>query len=120
MAQVVNISIDQGSDFSWSFDLSKLAPSANVANATPFASLMTEYDQPNTAVSFVCSLVGSNLTISLPHGTTANLVASANTYEPVGMSPTTWVYDAILVSPSNTVTRVVQGRAHIYPMVTPP
>lgn len=106
MAQVVNITIDQGSDFSFSFDLSKLAPSANVANCTVHASMVKELDEPNTSISFLTSLIGSELTITLTNAVTANL------------TPDTWVYDAVLIKDGTLKTRVVQGRARVDQAVT--
>lgn len=106
MAATVNISIDQGADFLYLFQVS--ANGINLLNATAYATMQTEYDDPNTAVAFTCSLVGSNVTITLPASTTA------------GLTPGTWVYDVLVKDNSgNVVTRCVQGRAFVLPGVTP-
>jgi hypothetical protein len=105
MATVLNLSLDQGADFTYVFQLN--ANNVNLANATPYASMATEYDNPNTRVNFAASLTGANLTISMSANVTANL------------TPQTWVYDAGVVDTANTVTRCVQGRIRVSPGVTP-
>lgn len=100
MANTVNITIDQGSQFSYTFQFGSLP-----ANCVPFAAMKTEYSN-TTVVPFSANVSGSNLSISMPWTQTANLI------------PGTWVYDVIVVA-ANVVTREVEGRIHVNPRVTP-
>lgn len=104
MAATVNITLDQGSVFTYTFQLQGTA-SVNIQTSNAYASMKTEYDSTNS-VAFSSNLVGANLTISMTANVTANLTAG------------TWVYDAILVDSTNTVERVVQGRVTVTPQVT--
>jgi hypothetical protein len=106
MASVVNISIDQGSEFTYEFQLPGTGY-LNLTNVTPMASMRTEYDSANVSY-FTSTISGANVTISMGSTETANLTAG------------TWVYDVILVDSSNNVQRAVQGRAWVFPMVTVP
>jgi hypothetical protein len=105
MAATVLIDIDCGSDFSHTFELARLAPGANVTNATPTATMALEFGS-NTTVSFGASLVGSNLTITLSANVSSPLVTD---------SEQTWVYDAKLSYANGSVLRVVEGRVHLHP-----
>lgn len=106
MATTINLQMDQGADFIYMFQIN--ASGVSLSNATPYASMMTEYDNPNTLVSFAPTLLGSNLTIVMTAAQTANL------------TPGTWVYDVVVHDgSSNLVTRCVQGRIRVSPQVTP-
>jgi hypothetical protein len=106
MATTINLDMDQGADFIYLFQIS--ANGVNLTNATPYATMMTEYDNPNTAVNFTAALAGSNLTITMAANVTGNL------------TPQTWVYDVVVKDhTANLVTRCVQGRIRVRPQVTP-
>jgi hypothetical protein len=107
MASTINLTIDQGSQFSYLFELAG-SSQIDLTNAVPYAAMKQEYGSPaNTSIPFSTSMTGANVTISMPWSQTANL------------APGTWVYDMIVVSgSSNTVIRAVQGRVHVTPRVT--
>lgn len=108
MAATVIIDIDCGSDFSYTFELARLAPHANTANATPVVKMTPEYGS-NVEVSFGASLSGSNLSISLVANSSLGLTTD---------SDKTWVYTGSLVYANGSTIRVVQGRAHLHPQVS--
>ncbi len=105
MAAVVNLSIDQGSKFEYLFQLSGAAQ-MDLTDAAVRGAMKSEYES-NNAILFTSSIVGSNVTISLTSGQTANL------------NPGTWVYDVIVINQANDVIRAVQGRVTVTPQVTP-
>jgi hypothetical protein len=107
MASTVNIDIDQGSLFQYTFELQEsLTSLINLSGATASASMLPEYDSPDTPTVFTASLTGSNVVISLSSGETAGLPA-----------PNTFVYDVFVTDTSNNALMVVKGRARIHPQV---
>lgn len=106
MADTVNLILDQGSTFTYTFEL---GGSLDLSGMTPYASMKPEYDS-NTSVPFTAVLIGANLKISMTSTTTSNTSL---------VWPGVWVYDAIVVDSTNTVDRVVQGHITITPQVTP-
>lgn len=103
MASVVNITVDQGSTFSYLFELQgTITP-----GSTAFAAMKKEYFSNDTPIPFGVDLTGANLTITMSSGVTSNL------------TPGTWVYDALVVDASNVVIRTVEGRVKVTPRVTP-
>lgn len=109
MAATINIIIDQGSDFEYVYELMANGVPQDTTGLSVKASMKPEYTSTNS-VLFTSSLSGSNLTLSMPANTTANLNA-------IGPVPGTWVYDAILYS-NTTLQRVIQGRVQVTPQVT--
>jgi len=96
MAQVFNIFIDQGADFSQEFGIE-----GDLAGGEVSGKMRRHYESTN-AVAFTCSsnTSASSITIQLNHVETGNLV------------PGHYVYDVnIAYSGPNTVQRIIEGLA---------
>ncbi len=107
MASTVNIDIDQGSVFQYTYELTiPQASLINIGTATAVAAMKPEYDSPDDPTFFAATLNGSNVTISLASNATALLPA-----------PNTYVYDVFLRDASNNALMVARGRARIHPQV---
>lgn len=101
-----NIDLDQGSDFSWLFELTLNKLPQDTTGLTVKSAMRRDYDNA-TAIPFTVAHVGSNVTISLTSAQTASL------------RPGNWVYDVIMINPGpNTVSRVVDGIVRVNPGVT--
>lgn len=108
MAQKVNITIDQGTTFSYPF--TALDTNGEIRDLTVYtanAQLRKAYASSN-ATSFTCTVSSTdpNLVISLTANQTANIIAGR------------YVYDVQLQSNTNAVTRYVEGIATVTPRVT--
>lgn len=109
MAATVLIDIDCGSDFSYNFELARLAPTANVSGVANAVVTMTPEYGSNVRVTFGNSLSGSNLAITLAANSSANLAIEQDA---------TWLYDARLNYANGATIRVVEGRVHLHPEVS--
>lgn len=109
MAVKLNITIDQGSDFSVNLDLTNETTEQpiDLTGYTGRAQFRKSVYSTNST-SFGVNLGGNTgvLTLSLP------AASSSNVY------PGRYLYDIEIVSPSNTVTRVVEGIVTITPEIT--
>ena len=108
MASKTNITIDQGTTFSYPFTL--LDTNGDVRDLTVYtanAQLRKAYTS-TTATSFTCttSNTSPNLVISLTANQSANVVAGR------------YVYDVQLRSNTDIITRYVEGIATVTPRVT--
>jgi hypothetical protein len=108
VAQKVNITIDQGTTFSYPFTL--LDTNGDVRDLTTYtanAQLRKAYTSTN-ATSFTCvtSNTDPNLVISLTANQSANVVGGR------------YVYDIQLRSNTDIVTRYVEGIVTVTPRVT--
>lgn len=108
MAQKVNITIDQGTTFSYPF--TALDTNGEIRDLTVYtanAQLRKAYASTN-ATSFTCTVSNTdpNLVISLTANQSANVVAGR------------YVYDITLTSNANIVTRHVEGIVTVTPRVT--
>lgn len=108
MATRLNITIEQGSTFSLTFDV-------NDADGTPFdldghtvtGQMRKHYNTTNAAISFTTGIANTNeITLSLTATQTADIVADK------------YVYDIEMDDGSNTITRVVEGVVYVTPEVT--
>lgn len=107
MANKSLIVIDQGSSFNLTFDITFSVEGANLLAYTCNAYMKKHYGSANS-VTFTTNVADSNsVTISLTAAETANIAAGR------------YVYDVTVTSPSNTVTRIVEGVATVTPAVTP-
>lgn len=107
MARKFNLTIDQGADYSFSFELlDQNGDALDVTGYSGRAALKPWYSYGNT-VNFAVTLTTGNFAISMTANTTASIEAGR------------YVYDAELErdSDSNT-TRVVEGLVTIEPQVT--
>lgn len=109
MAIVSNLAIDQGTTYSVTISVTDDTGSArNLAGYTGRAQLKKSY-YTNTNTAFTVNINnpgGGEIIMSLTASQTSNLKAGR------------YVYDLELVSNTNTVERVVEGIATIYPEVT--
>jgi hypothetical protein len=107
MATKANISIDQGTDFRTTIDLTDEAGNdLDLTVYTPSAQLRRWYSS-TTAVDFGAQINNGEIVLTMNSVTTANLTQSR------------YVYDVILTNnSSNTVTRVVEGIVTVNPRVT--
>lgn len=106
MATKANITIDQGSSFNTTINLTDDA--GNLLDLTGYSaeSQIRRWYTSNTAIDFDTSLVDGTIGLSLSSNATANLVYGR------------YVYDVKLTDPSNTVTRVVEGIVTVTPGVS--
>lgn len=106
MALKRHISIDQGSTFSETIS----AKNANGVDITVTGyssnAQLRKYYSTNTYISFNTTVNTNTVTISLTALQTANIIAGR------------YLYDVVVTSPSNTVTRIVEGIATINPSIT--
>ena len=109
MAIVSNLTIDQGSTFQATIDVTDVEDNILVLTGyTVAAQLRKTYDS-NTATNFTGSVSNAALgqvTVSLTSTQTNALVAGR------------YVYDVEITSAGGTVTRVVEGQLEVTPGVT--
>ena len=107
MATYSNLYIDQGSNFEATIDLSQTVGTLDLVGYTGAATLAKSYDG-TTKGTF---LVTANTTKS-------ELVISMTSAETAVLKPGRYVYDVILRSPSDVITRVLEGQVDVTPGVT--
>ncbi|MDP7367464.1 MAG: hypothetical protein QGH83_09425 [Candidatus Pacebacteria bacterium] len=109
MAIVSNLTVDQGSTFSASIDITDTENNLlNLTGYTVAGQIRKTYDS-STAVDFTGSVSNAALgevTISLTATQTNALVAGR------------YVYDVEITSSGGTVTRVIEGQVEVTPGVT--
>ena len=109
MAIVSNLTVDQGSTFSASIDITDTENNLlNLTGYTVAGQIRKTYDS-STAVDFTGSVSNAALgevTISLTATQTNALIAGR------------YVYDAEITSAGGTVTRVLEGQIEVTPGVT--
>lgn len=111
MATKANISIDQGSTFTTTLDLTdENDDPINLAGYTANAQIRRWYSSTNAAAVFTAN-TGTNtaagvLTLSLTANQTSNLEFGR------------YVYDVNVADASNTITRIVEGIVMVTPRVT--
>jgi hypothetical protein len=109
MAIVSNLTIDQGSTFSASIDITDVEDNILVLTGYTVAAQIRKTYDSTTAVSFTGSVSNATqgeITISLTPAQTNALVAGR------------YVYDAEITSAGGTVTRVIEGQVEVTPGVT--
>jgi hypothetical protein len=109
MAIVSNLTVDQGSTFSASIDITDTENNLlNLTGYTVAGQIRKTYDS-STAVDFTGSVSNAALgevTISLTATQTNALIAGR------------YVYDVEITSAGGTVTRVIEGQVEVTPGVT--
>jgi hypothetical protein len=109
MAIVSNLTVDQGSTFSASIDITDTENNLlNLTGYTVAGQIRKTYDS-STAVDFtgsVSNAVLGEVTISLTATQTNALIAGR------------YVYDVEITSAGGTVTRVIEGQVEVTPGVT--
>lgn len=106
MAVKANITIDQGTDFSTSIDVTDDGGEpTDLTGFTGTAQLRKHYTSANSH-AFTVSVANGSVTLSMNSAITANISSGR------------YVYDCELASSSNVVTRIVEGIVTITPQVT--
>jgi len=109
MAIISNLTVDQGSTFSASIDITDTENNLlNLTGYTVAGQIRKTYDS-STAVDFtgsVSNAVLGEVTISLTATQTNALIAGR------------YVYDVEITSAGGTVTRVIEGQVEVTPGVT--
>lgn len=106
MAQKANITIDQGSDFATSIDVTDdNGDPTDLSGFTGAAQLRKHYTSSNS-FAFSVTVANGSVTLSMNSATTANITSGR------------YVYDCELTSGSNVVTRIVEGIVTVTPQVT--
>lgn len=101
MASKALLVIDKGTNFTYTFNTN-----TTITGYTCEASLRKHYTS-NTSIDFTTSIDDSNtVTISLAANATSNIADGR------------YVFDVIVTSPANTITRLLEGVALITPNVT--
>jgi hypothetical protein len=110
MATFLELYCDQGTDFSFTMDITNDDGTAvNVANYTFTSSIRKSYYSSRVTANMtvnVLSTANGNLAISMNSATTSNIKAGR------------YLYDVKMKNASNTVTRVVEGIITVYPQIT--
>ena len=109
MAIVSNLTVDQGSTFSASIDITDTEDNILVLTGYTVAGQVRKTYDSSTAVSFTASVSDAatgEVTISLTPAQTNALVAGR------------YVYDVEITSAGGTVTRVIEGQLEVTPGVT--
>ena len=109
MAIVSNLTVDQGSTFSASVDITDTEDNVLVLTGYTVAGQIRKTYDSSTAVSFSASVSNAStgeVTISLTPAQTNALVAGR------------YVYDVEITSAGGTVTRVIEGQLEVTPGVT--
>tara|TARA_Y100000310_G_scaffold134218_1_gene133206 strand:+ start:720 stop:1052 length:333 start_codon:yes stop_codon:yes gene_type:complete len=109
MAIISNLTVDQGSTFSASIDITDTEDNILVLTGYTVAAQLRKTYGSSTAVDFTASVSDAamgEVTISLTPAQTNALIAGR------------YVYDAEITSAGGTVTRVLEGQIEVTPGVT--
>jgi hypothetical protein len=109
MAAKANIVIDQGADFATTITVENENGVVDLSSYTARGQIRKHYTS-STAVDF-------NVTIEVPK-TEGKVTLSLTNAQTGAMEAGRYVFDAELVSASNTVSRLVEGIATVSPQVT--
>ena len=106
MANTVNLEVDQGITYSYSFEAQHAnGASFNVATYDLYAAFKKDF-QTKTSNEIEANAVNSNVTLT---------IASNTTYL---LTPGDYVYDVMAVDGSNNVFKLLHGMLHIVPSAT--
>lgn len=109
MAIKANLVIDQGTDFSATIDVSDSAGQTyDLTDHTVASQMRKNYASASAAASFGASHNSANGQITL---TLTNAITES-------IEPGRYLYDVEITSPSNTVSRVVEGIVTVTPGMT--
>jgi hypothetical protein len=110
MANQVELFCDQGTDFSYTIDLSNDDGTAlNVANYTFSSSIRKSY---------YSSGVTANLTVSITDAANGNVRLSMNSATTANIKAGRYLYDVKMQDATNTISRVIEGIITVYPQIT--
>ena len=106
MAVKANITIDQGTDFATSIDVTDdNGDPTDLSGFTGAAQMRKHYTSSNS-YAFSVAVANGSVTLSMNSATTANITSGR------------YVYDCELTSSSNVVSRIVEGIVTVTPQVT--
>ena len=106
MAEKANITIDQGTDFSTSLDVTDdNGDPTDLSGFTGAAQMRKHYTSSNS-YAFTVAIANGSVTLSMNAATTGSITNGR------------YVYDCELTSGSNVVTRIVEGIVTVTPQVT--
>lgn len=109
MANVVNLYIDQGSDFSAEFTLENDdGTPMNLTNFTPYSQFRKNYG----------SVIGYNFTATVTNSLLGKVVLSFTGAQSSAIRSGRYLYDIEVVNSLNQKTRVVEGVITINPEIT--
>ena len=110
MASFVELSLDQGTDFSVNIDLTNDDGSViNVTNYTFSSSIRKSYYSANTTANLIVTIASAangNVALTMNAATTANIKAGR------------YLYDVKMTNDNNTTSRVIEGIITVYPQIT--
>lgn len=110
MASFVELSCDQGTDFSVNIDLTNDDGSTiNVTNYTFSSSVRKSYYSANTTANLtvaIASAANGNVALSMNAATTANIKAGR------------YLYDIKMKDSANVTSRVIEGIITVFPQIT--
>lgn len=109
MAIYANLTVDQGTDFDASVD---------VTDANGLGVDLTTYTYFGQVRKTYNSLTAVDFTITLDPNAPYSLIISLSADQTNAMKPGRYVYDVEVVSPTNQVTRVLEGQLELTPSVT--
>lgn len=110
MANQVELYCDQGTDFSYTLDLSNDdGTSLNVAGYA-FASSIRK--------SYFSSSVTANLTVTVLSAANGNVKLSMNSATTANIKAGRYLYDVKMTDTANTTFRVMEGVITVYPQIT--
>lgn len=110
MASYLELSCDQGSNFSVNLDLTNDDGSTiNVTNYTFSSSIRKSYYSAN---------VTANINITVANASSGNVVLSMNSATTANIRAGRYLYDVKMLKPDTTVTRVIEGIITVSPQIT--
>jgi hypothetical protein len=110
MASFLELSCDQGTDFTVNLDLTNDDGSTiNVTNYTFSSSIRKSYYSSN---------VTANLTVTVANAASGNVVLSMNAATTANIRAGRYLYDIKMVRADSTKSRVVEGIITVFPQIT--
>lgn len=107
MASVVNIVMDQGSDFEFPFDVSDDDGIALDMSSHTIRAQMRRHSESANSISFsTAAYANGTVKLSMTAAQTANVESGY------------YLYDVEAVSTANVVSRLIQGKVRVTPEIT--
>lgn len=113
MANLYNVTIDQGSD--WYLTVTYKNPNGTPINLTGYTAALQLRSLPESPSAVLSLSTGSGITIT---GATGVVDIHATATQTRAIDEGTYYYDLEITSPATIVTRLIQGQAVVSPEVT--
>jgi len=110
MASFLELSCDQGTDFSVNLDLTNDDGSTINVDSYTFSSSIRK--------SYYSSNVTANLTVTVANASSGNVVLSMNAATTANIVAGRYLYDIKMVRSDSSVSRVVEGIITVFPQIT--